>query len=77
MKSCAATGGTDAGRGSAEDCWAVCNKNNGKYGITIAGIVWKEGSCGCITSAMLASCQVNTNGTGYDYFEVDGTNCKL
>ena len=60
-----------------KNCMAVCNKNNGKFGITIAGIVWKEGSCGCITSAMLASCQVNTNGTGYDYYEVDGTNCKL
>ena len=77
VKSCAATGGTEAGRGSAADCWAVCNKNNGKFGITIAGMVWKEGSCGCITSAMLGNCEVNTDGDGYDYYEVDGTNCKM
>jgi len=76
INSCASTGGTRKGRSSAAKCWAVCSKNNGKYGITVAGIIWKKGTCGCITDAMMGQCEVNTDGEGFEYYEVTPT-CQL
>jgi len=73
LNSCASTGGTRKGRSSAAKCWAVCSKNNGKYGITVSGIIWKKGTCGCITDAMMGQCEVNTEGEGFEYYEVTPT----
>jgi len=76
INSCASTGGTRKGRSSAAKCWAVCSKNNGKYGINVAGIIWKKGTCGCITDVMMGNCEVNTEGAGFEYYEVTPT-CSL
>jgi len=76
INACASTGGTRKGRKSAAKCWEVCSKNNGKYGIMVTGILWKQGTCGCISDVMMGQCEVNTVGEGYEYYEVTPT-CQL
>ena len=78
IDSCASTGGTSRGRNSPKDCWDVCT---GVYGdgcnsALVKAIVWKHGTCGCVTVNYENECERPLNGTDFEYYE-PGENCVL
>ena len=82
---CAATGGTQFGRLSAQACWEACTGHHvGCNGVMVGGIVFKKGTCGCVPVNHLRACSTNINANDtsiteddYEYFEPGGSNCVI
>ena len=70
IRSFATTGGTQLGRGSPKACWDLCS-NSTCSGVTISGIVWKNGTsttpgtCGCVNVMKMHLWTIN-NSTSSD-----------
>ena len=78
---CAATGTPESAGWNPQACWEHCKNyciNWAKTGpkcINWAAIVWKNGTCGCVSSGGVGTC-ASGNKDDYEYYESSPSACQ-